>query len=631
MNCGSVQQRLTLFLLGDLDAAESGRIEAHLAACDVCRAHVQDLKTTLDLLGGALADAKAGADWALSREARLRVMATRPGTLPSWSWVFERHPRLALAASVVAVAGLTWGIVANLRPVRPAAVAAQRTPTGRLVGERVLDAATDKWVVPNGADQSGAVARGEDARKAIDAHGLKFDRVATVTGEPPAPRSETREILDGTTRFKAAANAAEESKRRAPVDRAPAVPLARQPAAPPEPDASTFVDLNVVPQRAPVAAAAERADGVTRLAEAGGVVRATAIGGTAGGGGASSAGRLDPAVAATESPARTTPGLVARDSALNALSEPGLHAVDPGSRRPEAPFEGRTASRLAVDDVLRQEAAVGLEVREAGLRKGAAAPADALALAPAAPPALDAPSAPAAPKPVPSAATRTVPSPVESVRAGEPNGAPREMRGVRSRSRDDRADADAAPRKEAAAASGPEADPSVVAAAALAAAGNNMNLGHFASGQRGGGSSTAAPAVAAPGGVGDVALSASVEKEEKDQLVPSATPARVEAPPPGYEAVRRSLAQQVWPPRDVVNEGVLQSAFQRDSSRDRVAIEAVARLEELLRRGPFGARVEDLDTIADELEALAQSRGGDSRLTDLARMARSAAALMRGK
>jgi hypothetical protein len=494
MNCGSVQERLTLYLLGDLGAAEHQQVESHLAACDVCRAHVQDLKNTLDLLSGALADAKAGETLALSREARLRVMNTRPSRIPSLSWVFESHPRLAVAASIMAVVGITWGIVANLRAVRLEPAAPPRTEVLGLsaaVGDRA-------------AERGQASLEGVAKQQAADADETKFK-----------------------SNFRAGAGG--------------------------------------------------RAKEIQDNEQEGNGVVADAL--------------SSQAATPEEKPAAT-------------LGIPDNRLVAPvvGKEKEEAlPQE-----YLAKGEEFSKDAAVPADVAgPSGREAGAAA-------------------MPAAVVPAPVAAPA---EPAKLLQANEP---------VAEDVREESVVAQQPVMKKVTATKGVGVDAKsspagvAVAAAAPAAPGGAVS-GETRAFQR------ARVAKRADDASARTELSFAEPEAAVDEVADlrpasdSRAPADKPQPATGYEAVRRSLRGQVWPPRDAVGEGALQREVSSGEGKDPAVNAAVARFEELLKRGPFGAKVEELDAVADELDALARARGDDSQLKEMAQMARAAAALIRGK
>ncbi len=72
--CEAIRDRLTLYLLEDLDPRTRDTIARHLASCDTCRAYSATLAPTLDLLRDVLQEVP-GAPAALSPEHRQRVIA----------------------------------------------------------------------------------------------------------------------------------------------------------------------------------------------------------------------------------------------------------------------------------------------------------------------------------------------------------------------------------------------------------------------------------------------------------------------------------------------------------------------------------------------------------------------------
>ena len=78
MNCESVHEQLTAYLLGDLPPATTAEIRKHLENCDGCRAAVREIEPTLGLLRDALAATSSKAPAKLSREHRVKIRAIRP-------------------------------------------------------------------------------------------------------------------------------------------------------------------------------------------------------------------------------------------------------------------------------------------------------------------------------------------------------------------------------------------------------------------------------------------------------------------------------------------------------------------------------------------------------------------------
>jgi hypothetical protein len=117
MDCKSAREMLPAYLMGDLAAAGMDEVRGHLAGCPLCAVHSRELQATLDLLGNALAE-DFGAPARLSPERR-RAVLTSGAASPEpkvLSWWLASHRATAVAASLVAVAGVSWLLVANTRP-----------------------------------------------------------------------------------------------------------------------------------------------------------------------------------------------------------------------------------------------------------------------------------------------------------------------------------------------------------------------------------------------------------------------------------------------------------------------------------------------------------------------------------
>lgn len=97
---GHVEDLLSAYMDGELSLPERGMVEAHLAACDACARHLDQLAA----VDAALRElpAEAPADYFESFPARLRTRLRQPAPpqrvrrLPTWAWA-------AAAAAVVAV------------------------------------------------------------------------------------------------------------------------------------------------------------------------------------------------------------------------------------------------------------------------------------------------------------------------------------------------------------------------------------------------------------------------------------------------------------------------------------------------------------------------------------------------
>ena len=120
MKCNQITEKLTAYLLGDLDEATSNEVRAHLETCDGCRAVMQEIEPTLGILRDALAvTRKEEAPGRLSAEHRIRVFdSVLPEQRSVFGWLTEGHPRLAMAAVVVAVLGFFGLLLGSLMPAR---------------------------------------------------------------------------------------------------------------------------------------------------------------------------------------------------------------------------------------------------------------------------------------------------------------------------------------------------------------------------------------------------------------------------------------------------------------------------------------------------------------------------------
>ena len=104
MNCRDIEELLTPYLLGDLEADRAEAVRAHVAQCDACRAAAQDLEQTLNLLRSALAAAPA-APARLDAARRERVFdAAQARTRWSAPW----YHAVAAAAAVLLIMGTGW-------------------------------------------------------------------------------------------------------------------------------------------------------------------------------------------------------------------------------------------------------------------------------------------------------------------------------------------------------------------------------------------------------------------------------------------------------------------------------------------------------------------------------------------
>ena len=109
MNCETVQSRLTLYLLGDLDETSAGSVRTHLDACESCRAFARETQQALGLLHEALAAPSADIPRTLSPLRRELIFQGRsPANIHQrWikGWFVDAHPWLARAAVIPLLVG----------------------------------------------------------------------------------------------------------------------------------------------------------------------------------------------------------------------------------------------------------------------------------------------------------------------------------------------------------------------------------------------------------------------------------------------------------------------------------------------------------------------------------------------
>lgn len=108
MNTRQAKKLLTRYALGDLDPLTRKEVKQHLDQSESCRAAMQDIEPTLDLLHDALA-APSKAPERLTEAHRQRILAAaaakphRQGLRAS-EWLFVQHPMLVRVAAVLVIA-----------------------------------------------------------------------------------------------------------------------------------------------------------------------------------------------------------------------------------------------------------------------------------------------------------------------------------------------------------------------------------------------------------------------------------------------------------------------------------------------------------------------------------------------
>ncbi|MEI6219048.1 MAG: zf-HC2 domain-containing protein, partial [bacterium] len=115
MKCENIRLLLTAYLIGEPDAALKKTVEEHLETCCDCRASLQKIRSTLDLVQGALA-ATQKAPARLSPEQRKRVLSTRPAAPVSWLTV--HRPMVARVAAVLVAGFVVISVVTHMLSYR---------------------------------------------------------------------------------------------------------------------------------------------------------------------------------------------------------------------------------------------------------------------------------------------------------------------------------------------------------------------------------------------------------------------------------------------------------------------------------------------------------------------------------
>jgi anti-sigma factor RsiW len=114
MSCDTIEPELLAYHFALVDEDTRKRIEDHLVACPACVRAFVDVKRAIDTSEGAPRPSNTA-------RARLRrAVATELGQ-GKWSW-WERPLAIALAASVVLVAGATMHALTTARGTPPYAL-----------------------------------------------------------------------------------------------------------------------------------------------------------------------------------------------------------------------------------------------------------------------------------------------------------------------------------------------------------------------------------------------------------------------------------------------------------------------------------------------------------------------------
>jgi len=189
--CEAIRDRLTLYLLGDLDPQTQETMARHLAECDACRAYADKLTPTLNGLRDALQEVPE-APLALSDEHRKRIKAAYRQRMTAKKPVKKRKPLLMrfhileMAAVFIGALMIFSVVVGNFgthRSVHPAMV--------RVVEPEPMEE-LEEIEVPRGKSDTrrygGAAAR-EDARPPNDGTAVDF----LIAGEPDVSRESNEQ------------------------------------------------------------------------------------------------------------------------------------------------------------------------------------------------------------------------------------------------------------------------------------------------------------------------------------------------------------------------------------------------------------------------------------------------------
>ena len=115
MNCANWEERIALYMGGDLEAVEAVAVERHLAECAGCQLFASGMRESLALLHDAHAQEPGEAAYAAVRARVLGELERRPAR----RWIFG----LAVTAVAAALIGLVW-----MRPAKQVTVARHESP-----------------------------------------------------------------------------------------------------------------------------------------------------------------------------------------------------------------------------------------------------------------------------------------------------------------------------------------------------------------------------------------------------------------------------------------------------------------------------------------------------------------------
>lgn len=111
MKCGTARKWVSRALDGELDAAQTSRLESHLAECESCRDARETWARAGDVLrtnGQAEPEMTAEAMWqAVQRDIRVGAEGRSPATAPGWSGLIPRTVIVTASLAVLCL-GILW-------------------------------------------------------------------------------------------------------------------------------------------------------------------------------------------------------------------------------------------------------------------------------------------------------------------------------------------------------------------------------------------------------------------------------------------------------------------------------------------------------------------------------------------
>src|SRR5215467_3585342 len=114
MSCNRMESRILPYVDGRLKAGEMKEMEAHLKTCAACQMRVSEFRAVSGLLDELPQIEPSGAF-----DARVRARVAAEPVKQSWWSVFAPSPRVALAASMLVLATVWFGVLPNENVVQP--------------------------------------------------------------------------------------------------------------------------------------------------------------------------------------------------------------------------------------------------------------------------------------------------------------------------------------------------------------------------------------------------------------------------------------------------------------------------------------------------------------------------------